>query len=444
MKISTQTIMQQPVNAMLEQQEALYKTEKQLASGKRILQPSDDPTGSVRANQLRDSMSRTEQYIRSGESAESKLNMEEGVIESLTNAVQRIRDLSIQSLNGTLTDDNRKVIGTEVEQLFYEVVNLANSRNETGEYIFSGSQGDVKPFTYVESAVSNINSLDNIGVLRPTAGVGANGVLAETLTFSEVRDGAPIPVTINANDSAETIAASITTALSNEKIFATATTVASLEHFTVGSDGDAIGFSIGTNGNTSAVATTAIATAPSATRAEVNTILTQVQTAIGTLNTANGDTDLSASIDDAGVISIISAAGRDISIIDVAGGGSAAIDVANTTVSEGANDSLNVGGSVTVSNPDGTYYNVTSTVPNNVMAQTTTISETLSLSYHGDNEQRRAQIGDSVSIDLNDSGDQIFMNLASAVDSNTERSLFQTIHALATELKMVMYHRVMF
>ena len=48
MRISTSQIFRQSVDAMLEKQRELSKTELQVASGKRILNPSDDPSASVR------------------------------------------------------------------------------------------------------------------------------------------------------------------------------------------------------------------------------------------------------------------------------------------------------------------------------------------------------------------------------------------------------------
>ena len=111
MKLSTKTLQQQPVTAMLKQQETVNKVQKQLASGKKILQPSDDPAGMTRANQLRDSMRRSTQYIRNGDNAESKVNLEETIVDSMTNVVQRIRELSVQVLSGTYNDTNRRAVG---------------------------------------------------------------------------------------------------------------------------------------------------------------------------------------------------------------------------------------------------------------------------------------------------------------------------------------------
>lgn len=441
MKLSTHNIMNQPIKAMLEQQEILNTVQKQLASGKKVMQPSDDPSGTARANQLRDTMGRASQYVENGDTAEARVNLEETVVDSISNVVQRIRELAVQSLSGTYTESNRQAMGVEVEQLFQEVINLANTRSETGEYLFGGSQGDIEPFSYSETSYSSVNTKENIGVLRPSAAavVDGNGIVAETLTFAGVREGTLVDVNINNGDTAEEIAANISTVLSLDNVTATAETTVTLENFAVGSDGDSIAFSISSNAaNTQNITPTAIATASGATDAEVTTIFGKVQAAITTINTANGDADLSVTDDGSGVISIVSASGRDINISNVTGSGAGndgSISIANTTVTEGAADSLNVAGSVTVINGDGNYYSISSSNPNNVFEKATAISETLSLTYHGDSEQRDIRVGDSVLVQLNDAGDEIFMNLASAEDPNTSRSLFQTIHGFMTELK---------
>ena len=74
MRISTSQIFRQGVDAMLQNQRELSRTELQVASGKRILSPSDDPSASARVLDLQESQQRLTQYQRNAEVAIAKLN----------------------------------------------------------------------------------------------------------------------------------------------------------------------------------------------------------------------------------------------------------------------------------------------------------------------------------------------------------------------------------
>ena len=77
MRISTSQIFQQSVDAMLDKQRELSKTELQVASGKRILNPSDDPSASVRILDMQEAQQRLLQYQRNADAATARLDQEE-------------------------------------------------------------------------------------------------------------------------------------------------------------------------------------------------------------------------------------------------------------------------------------------------------------------------------------------------------------------------------
>lgn len=60
--------------------------------------------------------------------------------------IQRIRELTVQAGNGSLSANDRRSISSELEERLGQLANIANTRDASGEYIFSGFQGSVKAF----------------------------------------------------------------------------------------------------------------------------------------------------------------------------------------------------------------------------------------------------------------------------------------------------------
>ncbi len=146
MRISTAQWYRQGVGAMLDNQSALSRTQMQLSSGRRILQPADDPVGAARAMELDDYLARLEQYGRNADAAETRLRREEEVLTSMQNGLQRVRELAVQGLNDTLTPEDRRAVALEVRQQLDSLLALANETDASGEYLFSGYRTGTPPF----------------------------------------------------------------------------------------------------------------------------------------------------------------------------------------------------------------------------------------------------------------------------------------------------------
>jgi flagellar hook-associated protein 3 FlgL len=139
MRISTSLLHQQGVNAILDNQSALAKTQLQLSSGRRILTPADDPTGSSQAIGLKQLLAEAEQYGKNGDVARSRLETEEIALAQVGDLLQRVRELAVRGLNGTLGASERTAIALEVRQRLEELVAAANSQDANGEYLFGGA-----------------------------------------------------------------------------------------------------------------------------------------------------------------------------------------------------------------------------------------------------------------------------------------------------------------
>lgn len=146
MRISTPFIQTRSIDALNDQQYRLARTQNQLATGKRVLLPSDDPVATTETLTLRQAVATVEQHQANGKSAINRLGIEESVLENGMNVLQRVRELAIQGMNATQTNESRRAISAEVRQRLAEMLGIANSTDQNGEYLFSGSKVHTRPF----------------------------------------------------------------------------------------------------------------------------------------------------------------------------------------------------------------------------------------------------------------------------------------------------------
>ena len=146
MRISTSQIYDQSVNAILTEQSQLNQTELQLSSGKSILTPADNPSGSAQILNLNQSMAMTAQFQTNASAANARLSLEDSTLTSVTNLLQSLRSLAVQANNATQTNSSRAAIAQQVSQGLQQLVALANTQDANGEYIFAGYQGKSQPF----------------------------------------------------------------------------------------------------------------------------------------------------------------------------------------------------------------------------------------------------------------------------------------------------------
>jgi flagellar hook-associated protein 3 FlgL len=135
------------LSAMQQLQAALDHTQRQISSGRRILTPSDDPLASARSVEIRESIGRLEQFDRNANMANNRLLQEESSLGSVNNVLQRVRELALQANNATQNSESRQLIAIEMRQRLDELVQLANQKDGSGNYVFSGNLESTTPVT---------------------------------------------------------------------------------------------------------------------------------------------------------------------------------------------------------------------------------------------------------------------------------------------------------
>jgi flagellar hook-associated protein 3 FlgL len=159
MRITGQMSYQLMSNAVLGNQQAIYETQQQISSGKRVARPEDDPVDFERLARVRESLAGVQRYSRSIAQAQSELATVDNALQKANTLFQRAQELAVQASDGTKSAEERKAAGEEVDSLLAELISVANTMHD-GHTIFSGLRGS--PTTYEATDADGDGRLDTI------------------------------------------------------------------------------------------------------------------------------------------------------------------------------------------------------------------------------------------------------------------------------------------
>ena len=146
MKISTSFMFDRATERMSTIQNKLATTQAQMAVGKQILAPSDAPDQAAAIQRLKGEVQRQESHMRTLEVAMGRYTAEETALSSSNDILIRMKELGIQAANDTLAPDDRKAIGVEMKALRDQLLSLGNSRDDSGNFLFSGTRVNTPAF----------------------------------------------------------------------------------------------------------------------------------------------------------------------------------------------------------------------------------------------------------------------------------------------------------
>ena len=152
MRVSTSMIYDQGVIALQKQSAALLHTGQQIATGRKILTPSDDPVGSARALDVSQSKSVNQQFITNQGYAEDALKLVEGQLDGAGEIIQYARGRVLAAGNPALSPADRQSIATDLRSQFDAMLAIANTRDANGDYLFAGYRSNTPPFEKTDLA----------------------------------------------------------------------------------------------------------------------------------------------------------------------------------------------------------------------------------------------------------------------------------------------------
>jgi len=119
---------------------------EQMSTGKRVNRPSDDPIAASQAVVLSQAQSQNSQYALARTFATQKVSLEENILGQVTTAIQSAQDKIVYAGNGSLSDTDRASVATDLKGIRDQLMNLANSTDGNGRYVFAGFKTDKAPF----------------------------------------------------------------------------------------------------------------------------------------------------------------------------------------------------------------------------------------------------------------------------------------------------------
>jgi flagellin len=165
-----------------ESQGALQTALQRLSTGLRINSAKDDAAGLAIAERFTAQIRGLNQATRNANDGISFAQTAEGALGTIGNALQRIRELAVQSANDTNSSSDRQAINNEVSQLIAEVNRVANSTQFNGQNILDGSSGTL----VFQVGANEGQTIDVTGVDARASKLGASVQTGETITSSEL------------------------------------------------------------------------------------------------------------------------------------------------------------------------------------------------------------------------------------------------------------------
>ncbi|WP_449537807.1 flagellar hook-associated protein FlgL [Ferdinandcohnia sp. Marseille-Q9671] len=150
--------------------ERLGKYQDQLNTQKKITKPSDDPVIAIKGMRYRTDLNEIEQYQRNLSEAYTWMESSDDAMDKMTQALQRVRELTVQASTGTNGADEKKSIAIEVEQLKEHIATIANTK-VGNKYLFNGTNTTDKP---VDLDANQIPTVSNDVLLEVSKGVYMN------------------------------------------------------------------------------------------------------------------------------------------------------------------------------------------------------------------------------------------------------------------------------
>ncbi|MEO5348757.1 MAG: flagellin FliC [Magnetococcus sp. YQC-3] len=157
---------------------ALGKTFQRLASGMRINGAVDDAAGLAISTRMTAQIQGLSMAVRNANDGISMVQVTEGAMAETVSAFQRIRELAVQSANGTMTSSDRMDLQMEVNQLLSEVQRIANETQFNGFSLMTGR---------FVSATSQVGSNTIYTARRMVIQVGAREGQAVSFSIADMR-----------------------------------------------------------------------------------------------------------------------------------------------------------------------------------------------------------------------------------------------------------------
>ena len=180
-------------NALAKNERAMAKTMEQLSTGKRINSASDDAAGLAISSRMTSQIRGVTQAVRNANDAIAMLQTADGALIEVTNMMQRMRELAVQSASDTNTSTDRAYLDKEFTQLAAEIQRIGANTQWNGENVLDGSVGTSGSVIYQigANASQTVNhtfeSVKTAGVSAGTQTITTNAAKASGEAYTHLK-----------------------------------------------------------------------------------------------------------------------------------------------------------------------------------------------------------------------------------------------------------------
>lgn len=195
MRVSTFMIFDGGSKQISRQQAEWMATQDQIATGRKVQRPSDDPVAASAALRVSQSKSLADQWLVNQASAREKLSLVETRLADAGSVLREAKTLLVQAGNGALSDADRSSLADTLEGFRTELLTVANARDGAEGYLFAGFRTNTQPFA---DSPGGVTYLGDHGKRTLEVAPGRNMEIADDgdTLFGRIRNGNGTFVTV--------------------------------------------------------------------------------------------------------------------------------------------------------------------------------------------------------------------------------------------------------
>ena len=213
MMISNDNIARTAINAFTANNRAIEKTSRALSTGLKAAQAADDAAGFAMGMNISAQIAGVSRAIRNSQDGMSMLQTAEGALNQINSILQRMRELSVQAANDSLTTQDRNYIQLELNELRNNIDSVASNTTFNSKRLLDGSSSAIWSSTDPDinlSVSGAITGLDQFGQ-RQTASGNYKIEINSKIGKAEIQKSALFDLTVAEEYLAEEVAADGTT-----------------------------------------------------------------------------------------------------------------------------------------------------------------------------------------------------------------------------------------
>jgi flagellar hook-associated protein 3 len=173
LRVTQGMIQSQLVNNLNKNMNVMANSQDQLATGRKINKPSDDPVGITYALRYRSEIAINDQYQKNITSATSSVEHIDTVLGQINDLITRAKELTIKGVSDTSTPESRVAIAEEMDGIYSNLITLGNEQLN-GRYIFNGQQTLTQPYTEATAGTKDVDNGEIFLTLAPGVNISTN------------------------------------------------------------------------------------------------------------------------------------------------------------------------------------------------------------------------------------------------------------------------------